>query len=236
MKFNILVVFILLLLSSCLNLDYRLPIDPEKQSSYRLKPDSGFLVGSFSYYGFKPSSLDDGAPSKHPDRFSSYQFFFRGTDEANLNILGNIGFHSDFWTNKVKHDFVLDEGEGHVFAIELPAGNYEFFEYKYSISTAVGSREWSGKYENPIPFVINSEMIHYCGEVRTIHGYGKNKLGMIMLFQGFPIFLDMHERDYDLLSRKYPFLDMNGEIVRLFIKPKDQTDSVETKLTEDSIL
>lgn len=99
-------------------------------------------------------------------------------------------------------DTDFEEGEGRVFALELPAGDYEFFAWKAGSSHV---RIYSPAVP-ALPFQISPGKATYIGSFRMNIAAAKTLIGIPTLDNADVRVEDQHDRDLRVLADKYPKL------------------------------
>lgn len=197
---------------------------PESQPETMLQAPAGYLIGSFTVArGDYPA----GARNFH---YNKYEFMYRQFDPARkpatgvLNAIneamgdvpdatrrdeihGKIGSKGTFLLNKHPHDFSFDEGSGTVFAIALPAGKYEFYQYYLLQNSGNVSSTFEARNEFSIPFEIRPGRATYIGEVRAVNRFERNLLGFRIAAGVRWRVHDAFTRDEPILKAKFPVLD-----------------------------
>jgi hypothetical protein len=103
---------------------------------------------------------------------------------------------------------------GRLFALDLPAGNYQISDWLLETS---GGESFTPKDWDPIPFKVEAGKATYIGDLHMLLRMGKNLLGLDVVAGGWPLLLDNRVRDAELLRRKYPWL--NDEVIQVELVP-----------------
>lgn len=186
---------------------------------YKLKADgdNGLIVGSVALVSPDAAWLDW--------RLGDAEFRFRGSTKHGYEESGALSIKAvDFdqaW-NSIKSDnwnqalnsvnrFKWSEGgeiEGfqgigtaRLFAVELPAGNYEFFDWRLKYHSSLGSGQLFS-----LPFKVEAGKVHYLGQL-TIHvAVGTDEWGIDRISAVVFRVYDERERDLAMLAKRYPAL------------------------------
>lgn len=111
----------------------------------------------------------------------------------------------------------FSDEQGKLYLLELPAGNYEFYNFRIMISTGMGYNEITAKNEFSMPFQVEAGKVKYVGEVRMKDVMGKNLLGLSVPAGVIPSVSDKHERDLATAKTLYP--KILPESVVIDVKP-----------------
>lgn len=199
-------------------------VPPEAPPATALLAPTGYLIGSFTVaHGDYPMGAKN-------FRYNNYDLKYRQLDPERKpatgmwnamnealgdipdttrpdEVHGVIGSRGTFLFNKHPHDFRWEEGTGVVFAIALPAGKYEFYQYYLAQLRGNINAKWEAAEDFSIPFDITSGRATYIGEVRAVNLYGRSMLG-IRLAAG--VRWEVHDsfaHDEPILKKKYPALE-----------------------------
>ena len=112
-------------------------------------------------------------------------------------------------------DFTNAHGE--LYLLELPVGNYEFYNYSINISTGVSEGEITAKNAFSMPFSVQAGKVKYVGEAKLKDVMGKNAFGMSVPAGEIPSVSDQHVRDFATAKKKFPKLPL--EQVVIDVKP-----------------
>ena len=197
---------------------------PESTPDTTVGAPTGYLIGSFAV---ARGEYPFGAKNFH---YNTYEFKYRQLDPERkpatgvLNSLnralgdepsatrsdevhGSIGSRGKFLTNKHTEDFSWVEGTGTVFAISLPEGKYEFYQYFLHQNSGNIQATYQATSEFSIPFEVRAGRATYVGEVRAVNLFAKNMFG-IKLADGAR--WEMHDafaRDEPILKTRFPVLE-----------------------------
>ncbi|RZF82954.1 hypothetical protein EXT46_05745 [Pseudoalteromonas sp. CO325X] len=127
--------------------------------------------------------------------------------EQDVNILGKASTTAPF----VAYDFDYKEKKysGNLFAYIVPAGEYEFYNYRLFQNRGALSRNWHPEDEFSIPIEVKSGAINYIGEYSATKDY-------------FWEITSNKARDIPLFKARYPNLDWSELIISL---PKKSNES-----------
>jgi hypothetical protein len=190
-----------ILLVGCQTTSYQTSLRPEEAREYTVaSPDEGYLIGSFSYTANPPTFL--GLPAS--SRYTQYGFFLQNVSKPELKA--DIGLNFGGFGSKPPNDFAIEGGGGRVFVIPLPAGHYKFYDFLLFENLGQVQNSWKSRHGYSIPIEIRRGEALYIGEIRTVHRYGRNLLGMPLSAGGYFVALPGKERDVPLLHAMYPFL------------------------------
>ena len=109
----------------------------------------------------------------------------------------------------------LEGVEGHTFAVELPAGQYEF--YTWSLNT--GGLTVSPKQEMSIPFEVSSGKATYIGDIGFDVIFGKALFGNAAFSDVSIKVKDSSIRDIPYLSKMFPKLNADDIQKRIATSP-----------------
>ncbi|MGB0372795.1 MAG: hypothetical protein ACPGN3_15780, partial [Opitutales bacterium] len=195
------VCFSFLCFTGCLQIPER---SISEGTQHVLGEGEGYLVGSFTWLGRHPGKL---AQMFGDDfRYSAYGYYFRSLDPGN-EFRGDVGLQGDIFFATYDSDYKLDDGQGAVYAIAVPAGRYEFYNFSFFQNSGAFQNTFSSREDFSYPFEIEAGECIYIGEIAAIHEFGKNLLGMTIPAGGYHAFFDERARDIPLIRKKYPFLD-----------------------------
>ncbi|WP_346837590.1 hypothetical protein [Microbulbifer sp. SAOS-129_SWC] len=163
----------------------------------------GYLIGSITFSGAYPKSnremIDLGRENY---RFSKYDFIFQGLDEGNSDIRGSVSpipeNHSQQYT-KDDGDFAVKQGRGYVFAVPVPAGNYEFYSYFYEADLT----KYTPQKDFKLHFEVEPGKATYVGSINFDHQFGIGLLDMPFVKGANISFSNDMQRDVKLLKDKY---------------------------------
>lgn len=167
----------------------------------------GYVVGSISFSGAFPiSDRDFTGLGRKNYRFAKYDFMFRGVDKGNADIRGSV---SPIPENPAQQyteesgEFAVSEGRGYVFAVPLPAGNYEFYSYSYEADL---TRYTAGR-DFKLGFVVQPGRATYVGSIKFDHQYGVGMLDVPFVKGANVSFSNDFQRDVELVKRKHAELN-----------------------------
>lgn len=117
-----------------------------------------------------------------------------------INILGKASTIAPF----VAYDFDYKEKEysGNLFAYVVPAGEYEFYNYRLFQNRASFYRNWYPEKEFSMPIVVKGGAINYIGEYSATKEYNWEVT-------------NHNARDIALFKVKYPNLDWSKLVMAL---------------------
>lgn len=126
--------------------------------------------------------------------------------EQDINIRGKASTTAPF----VAYDFDYKEKQysGNLFAYVVPAGEYEFYNYRLFQTRGAFSRNWHPENEFSMPIKVKSGAINYIGE------YSATK-------EHYWEVTNNQTRDIALFKAKYPNLDWSNLIIAL---PKESNE------------
>lgn len=91
---------------------------------------------------------------------------------------------------------------GRIFEVSLPAGDYEFFEVRFTHSAGALVQSWRSEPAFSLPFAIAPGATHYIGEMRGYPIIGKSMIGFSVPAGGYFVILDQEARDTSLLAKR----------------------------------
>lgn len=163
----------------------------------------GYIVGSISFSGAYPKSnnyLIDAGRKNY--RFAKYDFMFRGVDKENADIRGSVSPIPENPAQQYSEEsgeFAVSEGRGYVFAVPLPAGNYEFYSYSYEADL---TRYTAGR-DFKLGFVVQPGRATYVGAIKFDHQFGIGLLDMPFVKGANVSFSNNFQRDVELVKKKH---------------------------------
>lgn len=140
----------------------------------------------------------------------------RATDpqiNKDINILGKASTTAPF----VAYDFDYREKmySGNLFAYIVPAGEYEFYDYRLYQTRGAFYRNWNPKNEFSMPISVKSGAINYIGEYSATKNYNWE--------------VSSNEtRDIAFFKAKYPNLDWSKLIIALPEKNNEKSILLKT--------
>lgn len=140
----------------------------------------------------------------------SYQFKSKSGEykqSVHLDPTLGLDFFKDFTPES-------GNGSGRIVALELPEGDYEFYGWKLLQGSA--DHFWNVE-PFSIPFRITKGVASYIGELNLSIFRVKNALNVGVFGRGTLSLTDKSERDFQLIARKFPKIDIN-EIERKSIE------------------
>lgn len=200
----------------CQTTDLHTSLTQDQAADLSLDPAThGVLVGSFARYGKHPSSSGTEAG------YQEYNFFFRNMVDADPK--GHLRLRRRPFAGYPR-DFELEEGSAQVFAIPLPAGAYEFYDFALSFDTGMAEYTWRARNHFSIPFNVEPGQVVYVGEVRSNHLWKRNLIGLFALDGATFSNSDQGHRDLPLLKERFPFIaaftektvDLSSDFERVF--------------------
>jgi hypothetical protein len=105
---------------------------------------------------------------------------------------------------KQKGDF--QDVLGNVFAVELPAGDYEIYDYSFYFNNGLASVSYTTNEEISHKFKVDEGMVSYIGNFAAHHQYVKNIMGTLVNNGGYYILFNEFDRDVKRLKEVYPWL------------------------------
>lgn len=168
----------------------RLPGDITSQT---LK-NQGLVIGSMSR-GFGTQQYDN------------YLFKFR---EMENDIEKKIVMGRSYPLGPFNDDFE----KGMLFAIPLPAGEYEFYDFNTMHTDGLTLVQWGPEEDFSAPFKVKEGKISYIGEInlgakdrKTLIYYIESSIGTKTAGEPILAIVDARNRDIPLLKEKYTALD-----------------------------
>lgn len=104
-------------------------------------------------------------------------------------------------------NYVSPDRKGVVFALALPPGEYEFFNYQIYSTNAIYENRWFSKEDFSLAFEVAPASVTYFGDIRFVPGIGKNVIGMSVASGGFFTIEDNSEVDIPQLKAAFPDID-----------------------------
>ncbi len=170
------------------------------------------LVGCASTETYKVSSQKP--RSSFPAEYGVIAGAFTTPDRWRLDrtaFIRNVETKKDY---RISQSFAFHAGDyehpdrkGVVFALALPPGRYEFYNYLiYSANGAYETR-WYAKDDFSVPFEVSHGSITYVGDLQFTPYTGKNVLGMNVADGGHFRIINSLEQDLPQLRAKFPDVD-----------------------------
>ncbi|AQP98914.1 hypothetical protein B0W48_03345 [Pseudoalteromonas aliena] len=149
-------------------------------------------------------------------------FKLRSTDtgqEYSLEVRPSFNiFHG-----KTEVQFSSNGYGGTTYALALPSGEYEF--YNYSMYDLNGTT-WSSRNDYSIPFNVSANQTIYLGEIKLHVKSSTDFLGGDVYHGGFWTFADKHKRDLAILSKHQQNLFNENTLVNIPKNKRKFTDLV----------
>ena len=130
------------------------------------------------------------------------ELYFRSLDGSTA---GNISFTATDLSAQETH-YTTGPERGSAFALELPAGNYEFYDLKFLRNDGGGQWGWRSRDEFSLPFVVEDGRASYLGSF-IAHGQGEGA--------GFFRVADRFDRDRTLIAELHPEIPVDSMQLRL---------------------
>lgn len=105
---------------------------------------------------------------------------------------------------KTPLDFVEQGVEGAVFAMKLPAGQYEMRNFEFFWNAGFFQKSFEAKQDFSIRFDVRPNEVTYLGEFIGVPLSGKNVFGSPVPAGGFWIVTDRHTRDIEVARGRNP--------------------------------
>jgi hypothetical protein len=155
-----------------------------------LTPTTGILIGSF-------------ARNPAAQAYYSQTFYFK---DVKTNEVREIKSQPTFniFSGKTPDDFNTEESNGGVFAFNLPAGQYVFFNFRLYQANGFSQQNWRSKEDYSIPFEVRPNTANYVGEIKLNPVTGKNIFGMSIQAGGTWSISNQMTRDVSILKRTRP--------------------------------
>ena len=181
----------------------RMPIASEDAADFAPNAESaneGYLVGSFAATGKRGDRKVIALTRDEYFIYPAYGFYLRKIDGEDAGLKADIGLKRQ--NLGFSFDYRLKDGIGHAFAIQLPAGKYEFFQYVLDD----GAKKWKPRKPYSVVIEIKAGRSLYIGETVVHTKYKESVTGADLLDGGYFTSSDQLTRDRDILYKKYPFL------------------------------
>lgn len=168
-------------------------------------PDSeytngGFLVGTFAATGMKGDKKAITLSKEEFLLYQAYGFYLRKIEDEDQKIKADIGLKKQGFG--FVRDYRLKDGIGYAFAIPLPEGKYEFYNYDFDD----GAKKWKARKDFSIVIEIKAGRALYIGETVAHKKYAESVSGTLVSAGGYFTSSDQLERDKVILARKFPVL------------------------------
>ena len=151
---------------------------------------TGQIVGTVGVY------IEPGVENQ----FYLNHLYFRSLDG---HTAGNISFAETELASQETH-YTTDVEKGSVFALELPAGDYEFYDLKFLRNDGGGQWGFRSRNEFSLPFVVVAGQATYLGSF-IAHGEGiDGDRPWTATFGGQFRVSDQFERDRQLIAELHP--------------------------------
>lgn len=138
------------------------------------------------------------------------QLFFRSLDG---NTAGQISFTETELASQETH-FVTAEAKGSVFALELPAGKYEFYNLKFFRNDGGGQWGYRSRNEFSLRFTVVADKASYLGSF-VAYGAGQGSHANTPTYGGQFRVSDQFERDRQLIADLHPDISADSIELRL---------------------
>lgn len=158
-------------------------LSPETLKARGLKPNEGLIVGSFH----SRTINRDGEPVNGT---------LMGTEVRGKNTGNNETFGI--------HPGQLGGESKSVFAIPVPAGDYEINRWAITASGFNSTITASNRLPMRVPFQVRAGEAVYVGRMNSLAIYGKNLLGMPVFADGVIVASDQYQKDSAEISKTYP--------------------------------
>lgn len=163
----------------------------------------GLVVGSITRPPLKPA-------------FNRYTLLFRNIDSKQKY---RVSISADFMSGRYEDD-ILDQGvAGSKFALLLPPGRYELYNYSlFMMDPAGGDTTYFAKHDFSVPFAVQAGEIQYIGEFRNKPvTYIRSFIGIEaeLLAGGSWDIYDNSGRDLGRMETRFPGLDWSKAKVKL---------------------
>jgi hypothetical protein len=134
--------------------------------------------------------------------YSRYVLLFR-KKKSDQPANGNVTYVQEKAFTSINRDFDGRSGNGIVEVRNLPAGEYEI--YNFGIYKSDGT-QFKAKDDFSIPFTINPGVATYLGEFKAEKITGRNLIGMNVSAGAFFVIGDMQQRDIPIAKAKSAFI------------------------------
>ena len=136
--------------------------------------------------------------------YSFYNFYLRGLNN-DVEEVARLSQDSLAW--HAKDAFKDDFERGGLFAISLPEGQYEFYNYELYYNNGMFDRTWRAGKDFSMPFSIKDNQITYIGEIKATAVMTEKVLGASWPKGAILSTSDQRSRDISLLKQRYPEFD-----------------------------
>lgn len=180
------------------------------------------VVGCASTASYKISS--ERPRASYPPEYGVVAGVFTTPDRWRLDrtaFIRNVETKKDY---RISQSFAFHAGDyehadrkGIVFALALPPGRYEFYNYLiYSANGAFETR-WYAKPDFSVPLDVSPGSVTYVGDLQFTPYTGKNLLGMNVADGGHFRIVNSLDQDLPQLRAKFPDVDWSTvELAPLF--------------------
>lgn len=142
------------------------------------------------------------------------QLLFRAIDGSTTGAI-RIDW-TDFYEEEELH-YSNEVEKGSVFILDLPAGQYEFYDVQFYYNNGTYSNSYSAREEFSIPFSVEANRAAYLGSF-VAHGvWGKNIFFISIPAGGYFKISDQFERDKGLVAALRPEIPANSIQPRLLV-------------------
>jgi hypothetical protein len=149
--------------------------------------NQGVIIGSIDW------------PSEGPV-YSPLKFKFRSTSTGKKYTIEAVPSFN-IYSGKTKVQFSDGGYQGTTFAIALPTGEYEFFNYEME---DIDRTRWSSEEDYSIPFNVKANQTSYLGEIKLHVKTTTDFLGGYIFHGGFWTVNDESVRDINIFKKHQP--------------------------------
>jgi hypothetical protein len=183
-----------LLATSCGNSHY--PLNPQALQARGLKPGEGYIVGTFH-----SKAINRDGQGRNVGAWTSVNV--RGTGSNQNTYVGVVPI-----VMPVNRDPQIMGGgqESEVFAIPVPAGDYEVTGWRITGQAVTATVTVSNRKPLHVPFQVRAGEATYIGRSNALTITGKNILGMPVFGDGIVLMKDEFAQDQARLRKLYPSL------------------------------
>lgn len=139
--------------------------------------------------------------------FHSYRLMFRNIDTGSTF---QIFLKADFMDGTYQDDIIEPTSRGSRFALLLPPGRYELYNYELSVTEPNATRLVRPNSEFSIPFLVERGKIHYIGDFNCRSSTSIQEtwgFKLTYLSGGSWTVQDHRDRDLTAMATRYPGLD-----------------------------
>lgn len=109
-------------------------------------------------------------------------------------------------------DIKEDSVSVHYNAVTLPAGEYKIFGWSMVYLTGNGTKTFFPMGNFSIPFTVAENSVNYLGDYLGVPTMGRNIIGLKIPVGGYFIASERYEKDYQVISSRFPKLDLKGTV------------------------